>query len=55
MIGRLSALQVRILTTLAGALKERWVLTGGAALGGFYTHHRTTRDLDMGAVPYEGV
>ncbi len=24
-----------------------WVLTGGAALGGFYTLHRTTRDLDL--------
>ena len=46
MSGRLSALQGRILRTLAGALAGRWVLTGGAALGGFYTAHRTTRDLD---------
>jgi Nucleotidyl transferase AbiEii toxin, Type IV TA system len=28
-------------------LTERWVLTGGAALRGFYTAHRTTRDLDI--------
>jgi hypothetical protein len=47
MSGRLSALQVRILRTLAGALSGRWVLTGGAALGGFYTPHRATRDLDI--------
>lgn len=47
MSGRLSALQTRILRTLAGALPGRWVLTGGAALGGFYTAHRTTRDLDI--------
>ena len=33
MSGRLSALQVRILRTLAGALTGRWVLTDGAALG----------------------
>ncbi len=47
MTGRLSALQERILATLAAGVTEPWVLTGGAALGGFYTMHRSTRDLDI--------
>lgn len=44
--GRLSALQERVLEALAG-LQPRWTLTGGAALAGFHTKHRETRDLDM--------
>jgi hypothetical protein len=27
--------------------EQRFVLTGGAALGGFHLGHRTTRDLDL--------
>jgi hypothetical protein len=46
-IGRLSSLQHRILGLLAHGVRSPWVLTGGAALGGFYTRHRTTRDLDL--------
>src|SRR3954471_24192143 len=45
-IGRLSALQERVLLQLAG-VEPRWTLTGGAALAGFHTHHRETRDLDL--------
>lgn len=44
--GRLTALQVRILGALAG-LTPRWTLSGGGALAGVYTQHRTTRDLDL--------
>ena len=44
--GTLTALQLRILKLLAGTASP-WVLTGGAALGGFYTRHRATRDLDL--------
>ncbi len=44
--GRLSALQSRILRTLAG-LRPRWTLSGGGALAGFHTAHRDTRDLDL--------
>jgi hypothetical protein len=44
--GRLSALQLDVLRALA-AITPPWRLTGGAALAGFYTHHRTTRDLDL--------
>lgn len=44
--GRLTALQVRILRTLAG-LTPRWTLSGGGALAGVHTQHRTTRDLDL--------
>ncbi len=47
MTGRLSALQERVLVALAAGVTEPWVLTGGAALGGFYTMHRSTRDLDI--------
>ena len=44
--GSLSALQGRILAALAG-MEPPWTLTGGAALAGFYTKHRATRDLDL--------
>ena len=44
--GRLTELQVRILGTLAG-LTPRWTLSGGGALAGVHTQHRTTRDLDL--------
>jgi hypothetical protein len=42
----LSALQVDVLQALAGVAPP-WRLSGGAALVGFYTQHRTTRDLDL--------
>lgn len=45
-LGRLSALQVTILSTLA-EVQPPWVLVGGAALVGFHLPHRTTRDLDL--------
>ena len=45
-VGRLSALQARVLHVLAG-LRPRWTLTGGGALVGMYTKHRDTRDLDL--------
>jgi hypothetical protein len=35
-----------VLIALSG-LQPPWTLTGGAALAGFYTHHRETRDLDL--------
>ena len=44
--GKLTALQVRILGALAG-LTPRWTLSGGGALAGIHTQHRTTRDLDL--------
>lgn len=44
--GELSPLQERILHLLAD-LEPRFTLTGGAALIGFYLHHRTTRDVDL--------
>lgn len=43
---RLTPLQVRILTLLAG-IDPAWTLVGGGALVGFHTHHRDTRDLDL--------
>lgn len=43
---RLSALQRRVLATLA-SIRPPWTLTGGAALAGFHLAHRTTRDLDL--------
>jgi hypothetical protein len=43
---RLSALQEQVLVALSG-LRPTWTLTGGAALAGFYTQHRETRDLDL--------
>ncbi len=45
-VGRLSALQTRVLHVLAG-LRPRWTLTGGGALAAVYTKHRETRDLDL--------
>jgi hypothetical protein len=42
----LSALQERILVVLAD-MEPHWTLTGGGALAGFHTRHRTTRDLDL--------
>lgn len=44
--GRLSPLQVRVLGILATVRSPR-VLTGGAALVGFYHPHRETRDLEL--------
>ena len=44
-IGKLSSLQERVLRLLAD-IEPPWTLTGGAALAGFHTHHRATRDLD---------
>src|SRR5262249_30051624 len=42
----LSTLQQRILVVLS-QLRPVWTLTGGAALAGFHTKHRETRDLDL--------
>ena len=44
--GKLDALQLRVLETLA-AVEPRFVLGGGAALAGVYLGHRETRDLDL--------
>jgi predicted nucleotidyltransferase component of viral defense system len=43
---KLTTLQWRILTVLAG-IEPGWTLTGGGALAGFYLKHRTTKDLDL--------
>jgi hypothetical protein len=45
-LGRLTALQERLLQVLAG-IEPPWTLSGGAALAGFHTAHRDTRDLDL--------
>ena len=45
-IGRLSGLQQRVLELLA-TVEPPWTLVGGAALVGFHTRHRETRDLDL--------
>jgi hypothetical protein len=45
-LGRLTPLQERLLVVLAG-VDPPWTLSGGAALAGFYTAHRDTRDLDL--------
>lgn len=45
-LASLSPLQARILHALAG-IEPAWTLTGGGALAGFHTGHRTTRDLDL--------
>lgn len=45
-LGRLSSLQERVLIALA-SLQPPWTLTKGAALAGFHTKHRDTRDLDV--------
>jgi hypothetical protein len=42
----LTALQRRVLTTLAG-FRPPWTLTGGAAIVGFHGVRRTTRDLGL--------
>ena len=44
--GRLSPLQLHILSALSG-MRPRWTLSGGGALVGFHTRHRETRDLDL--------
>ena len=43
---RLTPAQVEILHALAG-MTPAWRLAGGAALAGFHTRHRGTRDLDL--------
>jgi hypothetical protein len=45
-LGRLTALQEKLLVTLAG-IDPPWTLSGGGALAGFHTAHRETRDLDL--------
>lgn len=42
----LTPLQDSLLAVLAG-MEPPWTLTGGAALAGFHTGHRGTRDLDL--------
>ena len=44
--GKLSALQQRILVVLS-PLRPSSTLAGDAALAGFHTKHRETRDLDL--------
>jgi len=44
--GRLTPAQGDVLHVLAGIVPP-WRLVGGAALAGFYTRHRATRDLDL--------
>jgi hypothetical protein len=44
--GKLTSAQVEVLRALAGIVPA-WRLVGGAALAGFYTRHRGTRDLDL--------
>jgi hypothetical protein len=51
-LGKLSALQERILIILAG-LEPAWTLTGGGALVGFHSLHRETRDLDLFFRPHK--
>ena len=43
---RLSNLQRKLLALLAD-IEPPWTLTGGAALAGFHTKQRETRDLDL--------
>lgn len=43
---RLTPLQVEVLRAVAG-IDPAWRLAGGAALAGFHTRHRETRDLDL--------
>jgi len=45
-LSRLTPLQVLVLGVLAGQ-PTGWTLTGRAALAGFHTRHRMTRDLDL--------
>lgn len=44
--GRLTSAQADVLRALAG-MAPAWRLAGGAALAGFHTRHRGTRDLDL--------
>jgi hypothetical protein len=44
--GRLTPAQTDVLRALAG-IAPAWRLAGGAALAGFHTRHRETRDLDL--------
>ncbi len=53
-LGRLTALQARVLELLAG-FDPPWTLVGGGALVGFHTHHRETRDLDLFFRPLRGL
>lgn len=43
---RLTPLQLEVLRAVAGIIPA-WRLAGGAALAGFHTRHRGTRDLDL--------
>ena len=45
-LGRLTALQEKLLLVLAG-IDPPWTLSGGGALAGFHAAHRATRDLDL--------
>jgi hypothetical protein len=45
-VGKLSNLQTQALEILS-TLRPPWTLTGGAAMAGFHTQHRGTRDLDL--------
>lgn len=45
-MSRLDPLQREVLRVLVG-MDPPWSLAGGAALIGFYGHHRTTEDLDL--------
>lgn len=44
--GSLTPLQVRLIAILAD-VSPSWILTGGAALVGVHSAHRSTRDLDL--------
>jgi len=44
--GKLTPLQTRVLEAIAPT-EPRFVLSGGAALAGFYLQHRLTRDIDL--------
>ncbi|HEU4382068.1 MAG TPA: nucleotidyl transferase AbiEii/AbiGii toxin family protein [Anaeromyxobacteraceae bacterium] len=44
--GRLTPVQLEVLRAVAGMVPA-WRLAGGAALPGFHTRHRGTRDLDL--------
>ena len=46
MVGKLTPIQSAALHALRN-LQPQPVLTGGAALGGYYLGHRVTRDLDL--------
>ena len=46
MSSKLTSLQLRILNAFFDG-EDRFFLTGGAALSGFYLEHRETHDLDL--------